>query len=76
MDSYYTTGQVAKKLRVSASTIKRWIETEGALNGSNTRNAAGWRLFSSNDLDCLRKFKTDRRRSGRQFKPSTLKPVY
>src|SRR5688500_17343476 len=42
---YHTTGQVAKSLRVSVSTLKRWLEENPSLAGFRT-NASGWRLFS------------------------------
>ena len=72
---YLTTGQMAKSLRISISTLKRWINEEGALNGSSARNASGWRLFTPVDLEKLKDFKKDKKRNGKQFHVNTLTPV-
>ena len=53
MSQYLTSGQVAKKLRISLSTLKRWLE-DPELNISNQRNCNGWRLFTLEDLEPLR----------------------
>jgi len=74
MANYLTTGQMAKRLRVSISTLKRWIATEAALPGK-MRNASGWRLFSEKDLLILKQFKQEKRKNGRKFTSTTLTPV-
>jgi len=74
MPEYFTSGQVAKQLRVSVSTLKRWIAQEEILP-RETRNASGWMLFSREDMDNLKRFKKDKRRNGKSFHKETLKPV-
>lgn len=74
MVEYYTSGQVAKKLRVSVSTLKRWI-SNGDVVFNETRNASGWMLFSSDDMEKLKTFKKERRRNGKHFNRETLLPV-
>ncbi len=74
MSQYLTSGQMAKKLRISLSTLKRWLE-EPQLNISNQRNYNGWRLFTLEDLESLREFKKQLRKSGKRFNKTTLLPV-
>ncbi len=74
-DEYFTSGYAAKYLRVSISTLKRWINDERALMSRHYRNASGWRLFSSKDLEMLKQFKRGKKRNGKKFKPHTLEPV-
>ncbi len=74
MPEYFTSGQVAKRLRVSVSTLKRWSALRDSANGE-TRNASGWMLFSETDITDLRRFKRDRRRIGRNFSKETLEPA-
>lgn len=74
MSQYLTSGQVAKKLRISLSTLKRWLE-DPELNISNQRNYNGWRLFNLEDLESLREFKRQLRKSGKRFNETTLLPV-
>lgn len=71
---YLTTGRIAKCLRVSISTLKRWINDEEVLVDS-ARNASGWRLFTEDDLEKLKEYKRSKKRNGKQFHPSTLTPV-
>jgi DNA-binding transcriptional MerR regulator len=71
---YHTTGQVAKTLRVSVSTLKRWLEETPGLAGFRT-NASGWRLFSPDEIENLREHQRRRKREGKTFKPDTLRPV-
>lgn len=71
---YLTSGQIARSLRVSISTLKRWVDDEGVLK-NGARNANGWRLFTPNDLEQLREFKREKRRNGRQFQDTTLTPA-
>jgi DNA-binding transcriptional MerR regulator len=71
---YLTTGQIAKNLRISISTLKRWLSAEGALENS-ARNVNGWRLFSLDDLEKLREYKREKKRNGKQFNAHILTPV-
>ena len=71
---YHTTGQVAKSLRVSVSTLKRWLEENPSLAGFRT-NASGWRLFSPDEIENIREHQRRRKREGKIFRPDTLRPV-
>ena len=71
---YRTSGQAAKTLRVSVSTLKRWLDENPALAAMRT-NASGWRLFTENEIETLREYQRQKRRNGKTFKPSTLRPV-
>lgn len=71
---YHTTGQVAKALRVSVSTLKRWLEEVPGLAGFRT-NASGWRLFSDEEINRIREHQRRRKREGKTFRPDTLRPV-
>ena len=71
---FHTSGQVAKALRVSVTTLRRWLEENPGLAGFRT-NASGWRLFSPDEIDQLREHKRRRRLEGKLFKPATLRPV-
>lgn len=71
---YHTTGQVAKSLRVSVSTIKRWLDENPGLAAFRT-NASGWRLFSSDEIENIREHQRKRKREGKTFRPDTLRPV-
>jgi DNA-binding transcriptional MerR regulator len=73
--NYYTTGQVAKELHVSISTLKRWLAEEEA-NEINPRNAIGWRLFNLEDLERLKNLKQEKKRNGKQFSAQVLAPVF
>jgi transposase len=74
MENYLTCGQVAKKLRVSISTLKRWIYDPG-LDLKQLRNHNGWRLFSEEQVDQLKEFKRQMKRNGKRFNQSTLSPI-
>lgn len=74
MPKFYTSGQVARRLRISVSTLKRWIE-DPALHVSEQRNYNGWRLFSEADLKVMNDFKRLLRKNGRRFKETVLIPV-
>jgi DNA-binding transcriptional MerR regulator len=74
MGSYLTCGQTAKKLRVSISTLKRWV-SESDLRMEELRNRNGWRLFSEEDLNLLKEYKRRLKRSGRRFNAVTLLPI-
>ena len=71
---FHTTGQVAKALRVSVSTLKRWLEENPSLAGFRT-NASGWRLFSPEEIDQIREHQRRRKKEGKTFRPDTLRPV-
>lgn len=74
MACHYTTGQAAKKLRVSISTLKRWLE-DPQLVIPEQRNYNGWRLFSDADITALKEYKLRIRRNGKRFNDTTLIPV-
>lgn len=74
MQKYLTSGQVCKKLRISISTLKRWLDEPG-LNISERRNYNGWRLFSNTDIETLREFKRYIRKKGKRFNDTTFIPV-
>ena len=74
MKTYLTSGQVAKKLRVSLSTLKRWIEDPG-VTIEERRNHNGWRLFAETDVDVLREHKKEMKRNGKRFNETTLLPI-
>jgi DNA-binding transcriptional MerR regulator len=74
MTRHYTSGQVAKKLRISISTLKRWLD-DPELSIPEQRNYNGWRLFSDKDIATLRAFKRNMRRSGKRFRENILIPV-
>ena len=71
---YRTTGQAAKALRISVSTLKRWLEESPGLAALRA-NASGWRLFTADEVESLRAYQRKKRHEGKTFKPSTLRPV-
>lgn len=71
---YFTSGQVARNLRISTSTLKRWLIAEEVLPEA-ARNVNGWRLFSAVDLEKLKKFKHEKRKNGKKFNLQVLTPV-
>jgi DNA-binding transcriptional MerR regulator len=71
---FHTTGQVAKILRVSVSTLKRWLEDDPNLAQFRT-NASGWRLFSESEIDAMKEYRKRKRQLGRIFRPDTLRPI-
>jgi DNA-binding transcriptional MerR regulator len=74
MTQYFTCGQAAKRLRISVSTLKRWL-AEADLDIADRRNCNGWRLFTAGELDILRKHKKRLRSGGKRFNDTTLIPV-
>jgi DNA-binding transcriptional MerR regulator len=74
MTRHFTSGQVAKKLRISISTLKRWLD-DPKLSISDRRNYNGWRLFSDADISILKEYKRKIRRNGKRFNDTTLIPV-
>lgn len=71
---YLTSGQVAKKLKISISTLKRWLETMD-LDVSEVRNYNGWRLFTEEDIGIIREYRRKMKRNGKRFNDTTLVPV-
>jgi DNA-binding transcriptional MerR regulator len=74
MERYLTSGQIAKQLRVSISTLKRWVN-DPAIKIMELRNQNGWRLFREKDLEALQGFKRDLKRNGKRFNETTLVPI-
>jgi DNA-binding transcriptional MerR regulator len=74
MADYFTSGQIAKQLRISISTLKRWLE-EAPITIPEIRNSSGWRLFSADDLEVLKELKRELRKKGKRFNDTTLLPV-
>jgi DNA-binding transcriptional MerR regulator len=74
MENYVTCGQAAKRLRVSISTLKRWVN-EPSLSMEELRNHSGWRLFSDEQIEALKEFKHELKRNGKRFNQSTLLPT-
>ena len=74
MPKFYTSGQVARRLRISVSTLKRWLE-DPSLHVSEQRNYNGWRLFSEADLSVLVTFKRELKKNGKRFNETVLIPV-
>ncbi|MDD5675637.1 MAG: MerR family transcriptional regulator [Chitinivibrionales bacterium] len=74
MEQYLTSGQIARRLRISISTLKRWVNDPG-LKIVELRNQNGWRLFMEKDLDALKGFKRELKRNGKRFNETTLIPI-
>jgi len=74
MENYITCGQAARQLRVSISTLKRWVQ-EPDLNIDTLRNHNGWRLFSEHQVELLKEFKRKLKRGGKRFTEATLLPI-
>jgi excisionase family DNA binding protein len=74
MAEYLTTGQAARKLRVSVSTLKRWLQDKN-LPVDKRRNSNGWRLFTDSEVEALREHKRELRRNGKRFNDTTLVPI-
>ena len=63
---YFPSGQVARMLHISVSTLKRWLE-HGELNIKEYRNYNGWRLFTHEDVEELRTFKKLAKKNGKNL---------
>lgn len=74
MADYLTCYQVAKRLRVSISTLKRWVN-DPQIRIDELRNKNGWRLFSQVQIDVLREHKRMMKKSGKRFTEGTLLPI-
>ena len=74
MEMYLTSGQVAKKLRISISTLKRWL-IDPQVEITDRRNYNGWRLFSPEDLTVLALYKRELKSNGKRFNDTTLMPI-
>jgi DNA-binding transcriptional MerR regulator len=74
MQDYLTSGQVAKRLRISLSTLKRWL-MESEVTIPERRNSHDWRLFTEKDVDVLKKYKNKLKKAGKRFNETTLIPV-
>ncbi len=70
---FFTSGQAAKALRISVSTLKRWLN-DGVIKEVK-QNSNGWRLFSEADIETLRIHQQKLKKQGKRFKSSTLQPV-
>ena len=75
MQKYLTSGQMSRKLRISISTLKRWLEDDSGLGILDRRNQNGWRLFSHSDVERLIEYKRELKRSGKRFADTTLIPI-
>jgi len=71
---YLTSGQAARRLRVSVSSLKRWIDEQGA-SIPNRRNQNGWRLFTVDEIERIKSVKKRQKRNGRRFSKKTLLPL-
>jgi DNA-binding transcriptional MerR regulator len=74
MTRLFTSGQVARKVHVSISTLKRWLD-DPELIIPDKRNYNGWRLFSDADIAKILEYKREIRRSGKRFNDTMLIPV-
>jgi DNA-binding transcriptional MerR regulator len=51
---HYTLKEAAERLGVSPITLKRWLLSQKVAEVARNRN--GWRLFTSKDIDRIRRF--------------------
>ena len=75
MKEYFTSGQVARRLHVSLSTLKRWL-TYPELTIQDYRNCNGWRLFTEKDIETIKAFMREVKKDGKRFKKSILIPIF
>lgn len=52
--AYYRTGEVCRTVGISKSTLFRWLK-QGILNKSERRDRRGWRLFTRDEIDGLKR---------------------
>lgn len=74
MTTFLTSGQISRRLRISISTLKRWL-VDPKLQFEERRNCNGWRLFSEPELEVLRDYKRELKRNGKRFNDTTLLPI-
>ena len=74
MPKFLTSGQVARQLHISISTLKRWL-AQPELKIKEYRNYNGWRLFTDKDVEVLKKHKRSVKKNGKRFNETTLIPV-
>lgn len=74
MTKFLTSGQVARKLHISISTLKRWL-IQPEVKIKEYRNYNGWRLFTDKDIEVLKRYKRYAKKNGKRFKETTLIPV-
>ena len=74
MTKFLTSGQVARRLRISISTLKRWLDNP-EVRIKEYRNYNGWRLFTDRDVEVLKKHKRSVKKNGKRFNETTLIPV-
>lgn len=74
MSHLLTSGQAAKKLRISISTLKRWLDDQDLII-PDRRNYNGWRLFSDADVSVLQQYKRSIKKGGKRFRETMLIPV-
>jgi len=52
--TYYTTVEVCRTVGISKSTLFRWLK-QGILNKCERRDKRGWRLFTRDEIDGLKR---------------------
>lgn len=73
-ERFFTTGQVAKTLRISVSTLKRWLINDTPILQIK-HNVNGWKLFSEKDIELLKDHRKLKKKLGKKYNSSTLKPI-
>lgn len=52
--TYYRTSKVCRTVGISKSTLFRWLK-QGILNKCERRDRRGWRLFTRDEIDGLKR---------------------
>ena len=52
--TYYRTGEICRTVGISKSTLFRWLK-QGVLSKSERRDRRGWRLFTRDEIDRLKR---------------------